>query len=356
MTVVTDGFVFNQEAVIPNSPNSVSDHLPNSIPAHDKPRPLMDHGSSTTDGSQHAQIQPWVQAARPLAHPMIFLPLLVGQTLAFDVNQQFSLMLFLYTLLFGVLYQVLLLYVNDYADETVDRANDRYFLSGGSRVIPEGKLRGKDLLAGATVAFLALMGLTAWLVIIIDRPWLWVGTVLAVALGWAYNMKPLQLSHRGHGEILQGLGCGVLLPLIGFYLQQGSMQEFPWFTVLPLFLIFYVGNIVTALPDYPSDKAGGKRTYPVRHGELGARQAALGLLATAYVGVMVANRQLSWMGLAFIAAPAALALGGTIQSGTFYAANTSNFAICKRFVIWVSASQAWVLCAWVGILLFGGLH
>ncbi|MEM1411934.1 MAG: prenyltransferase [Pseudomonadota bacterium] len=297
---------------------------------------------------------PWVQAARPIAHPMIFLPLLIGQLFAFDRHQQFSLTFFLYALLFGLLYQAYLLYLNDYADEAVDRTNDHYFLSGGSRVLPDGKLQAKHLLAGARVVLVILAALGAWLAIGAERPWFLIGLGLAVVLCWAYNAKPLQLSYRGHGEVLQGLGCGVLLPLIGFYLQQGSLQAFPWLALAPLYLLFHAGNIVTALPDYASDKVGGKHTVPVRIGEQRARKAALLLLLMAYGLVVAVNLALPPVALAIIVVPSLLILVGIVLSGLIIRADSANFGACKRFVSWVSLSQAWVLLAWVGVLLLGG--
>lgn len=285
---------------------------------------------------------------------MIFLPLLIGQALALDVHGQLGLTFFLYTLLFGVLYQVYLLYLNDYADEAVDRANDHYFLSGGSRVLPEGKLQPDDLLVGARAVFVVLVALAVWLGVFLDRPWMLVGTGLAFALCWAYNSKPLQMSYRGHGEILQGLGCGVLLPLIGFYLQHGSLQVFPWIVLGPLYLIFHAGNIITALPDYPSDRAGGKQTFPVRRGETRARKTALGLLALACVLVVVASVQRSMVVVAIMVGPAVLILAGVVLTGLLKRANASEFPRCRRFVVWSSASQAWLLCAWIGVLLMGG--
>ncbi|MEM7704040.1 MAG: prenyltransferase [Pseudomonadota bacterium] len=304
--------------------------------------------------SPRARIRPWVQAARPIAHPMIFVPLFLGQAFAFRTHGALSLTFFLYALLFGVVYQVYLLYLNDYADEAVDRTNDQYFLSGGSRVLPEGKLEPQDLLIGARLALLCLLGLAGWLGIYLDRPWFPLGAALAVTLCWAYNSKPLRLSYRGHGEMLQGLGCGVLLPLVGFYLQYGSLQGFPWPALVPLFLLFHAGNIVTALPDYPSDKAGDKRTLPVRRGEPHARKAVLMLLTLAYLCTVVAKLDLTPTDLLIIVMPAALLLAGVMLSGNVKRADASNFASCKRFMISVSASQVWFLCAWIGVLLLSG--
>lgn len=313
----------------------------------------MEPDSLTHPVRRGGGIQPWVQAARPLAFPMIFLPLLAGQALAMNVHGSFAWSGFFHTLGFGVLYQVMLLYLNDASDEAVDRNNHQYFLSGGSRVLPEGKLHRKDLLIGAGLAFLALMGFSAWVTMAHDQPGFLVGAALAVVLCWAYHHDPFKLSYRGFGEVLQGLGCGVLLPLMGFYTQHGSLQGFPWLTLVPLFLIFYVGNIVTALPDTPSDTLGNKNTFPVRHGEFAARRMAIGLLMLACLCVALVGRPPAFLSLTFIVLPAAAVLSGLVLSGLLARADASSFAQCRRFVTWVSVCQAWLLCAWIGTLLMG---
>jgi 4-hydroxybenzoate polyprenyltransferase len=50
---------------------------------------------------------------------------------------------------------------------------------------------------------------------------------------------------------------------------------------LPMFLLGYAGNITTALPDAPADRAVGKRSYPVRRGEFRARRDSLIVIALA---------------------------------------------------------------------------
>ncbi|MEM7613161.1 MAG: prenyltransferase [Pseudomonadota bacterium] len=307
--------------------------------------------SSNAGIRPRARIRPWIQAARPIAHPMIFIPLVIGQAMAFGQQGQFSVFLWAHTLLFGVLYQVYLLYLNDYADQAVDRLNTQHWFSGGSRVLPDGKLAPRDLRVGANVALALMIGLTVFLASIVDRPLMIAGIALAIALCWAYNLKPLQLSYRGYGEVLQGLGCGVLLPLIGFYMQQGTLAQFPWGALIPLYLVFHAGNIITALPDFPSDSKGGKRTYPVRHGEHRARSMALTLLTVAYGSFVLANIRLPMNILAAVVVPSALVLIAIVLSGLHQGANTADFPRCKRFVTWTSVSQAWFLCAWSGALL-----
>jgi len=298
--------------------------------------------------------QPWIQAARPAAFPMIFFPLLIGQAFAYQAHGQLGTVLFLKTLLFGMFYQVYLLYTNDHADQNIDRTNTQYWLSGGSRVLPDGLLRSESLLAGARIALLALLGLALSLAILSDRLWMPLGTLLAVFLCWAYSRPPLQWSYRGHGEILQGIGCGVLLPLIGYYMQTGSLQQFPLGVLFPLYLLFYVSNIVTALPDYRSDRAGGKRTYPVRHGQRNARLTVVAVLALTCLGILLVAPRASWLQLVVIVAPACMILTTIITSGLLHRASVDNFPACKSFVTWVSASQVWLLCAWTGMIVIEG--
>lgn len=294
-----------------------------------------------------AGIEPWIQAARPAAYPMILLPLLLGQALAFAAFGKFNWLLLFGTAVFGALVQTLLLYLNDYADEAIDRTNRRYWLSGGSRVLPEGKLRSGDLLKGAQRVLALLAVFSLLFAVSADRPWILAGTASSALLCWAYNLKPLQLSYRGHGEILQGLGCGVLLPLIGFYVQLGTLHTFPWLTLVPLYLIFHAGNIVTALPDFPSDKSGGKRTCPVRLGEFSARVLAFMLLVLAHAGVALSLTASHPVILAIIGIPSGIILISLVASGTLRYANAFNFDLCKRFVTWMSVSQAWLLSSWI---------
>ncbi|MEM8985041.1 MAG: prenyltransferase [Pseudomonadota bacterium] len=307
--------------------------------------------TASADARALAQLRPWVQAARPLAHPMIFVPLLLGQLFAAVVLGHFSWLQFGYATVFGVLYQIYLLYTNDHADAAIDKTNQQYWLSGGSRVIPEGRLGANELQIGARVALSLLCVLALSIAVFGERLWLPIGVVVAVMLSWAYHRAPLQWSYRGHGEVLQGLGCGVLLPLIGYYLQCGSLVQFPWSTLLPMYIVFHAGNIVTALPDYRSDRAGRKRTFPVRHGEFAGRVTAVCLLVVAYTAAGFIALPFAVEERVVIVAPAGFLLLAIAAMGLIRTANVSDFRRCKQFVTWVSASQAWFLFAWAGVLL-----
>ncbi len=300
-------------------------------------------------------IQPWVQAARPAAHGMIALPLLWGQALALVHSGEFSWPWFFVIHAFGLLCQLFILYLNDYADEAVDRLNNSYWLSGGSRVLPDGKLTGRQLYRAAFIALLAML-ILALAIAGFGRPWMLALTTVAAFAAYSYSVKPIQTSYRGYGELHQALSCGVLLPVIAFYLQSGSLAGFPWSLLICTFLIFFAGNIITALADTPSDSLGGKRTYPVRHGETKARKHALILLSIAYtVGLLlISNISLSIGVALFICAPAIAVLLYIVQTHLWQQANIQNPTLCKRFIALTTASQLWLITTWTAALFFYG--
>jgi 1,4-dihydroxy-2-naphthoate octaprenyltransferase len=163
------------------------------------------------------------------------------------------------------------------------------------------------------------------------------------------------MSYRGHGELLQGLGVGVVLPITGFYAQAGSFEALPWLGLLPCFLLGYVGNLLTSLPDYPGDRAANKRTYAVRHGQFDARRHALEMLAVAIGFGRLVVPELPWWGVAAIIVPPLLpVLGAARMLGS---ADAGNRGECLRFVFLGAgaanlAMLAWMLAAlirtWVG--------
>ena len=303
-------------------------------------------------------ISQFVRAARPLAHGMIALPLLWGQAVALVVTGRFEWSAFVAIHLFGVFCQIYILYLNDVADEAVDRGGDGTWLSGGSRVIPEGGLSGAQLFRAA---FLALAGMVLVSLVcagFFDRPWMLVLGALAAAAGWTYSLAPLKSSYRGTGEIHQALSCGVLLPLIAFYLQCGALAIFPWALLIPVVLIFHAGSLVTALPDVAADRRGGKLTFAVRHGESRTVRLVAFLLLLAYLSALALSRDgVSWPWMVvLVCGPALALLLLTVPTIRNPARVMQGMSGRLKFASITTASQAWMLAAWTSVLFWHGLH
>jgi 1,4-dihydroxy-2-naphthoate octaprenyltransferase len=230
-----------------------------------------------------AKLRAWLQAARPLAFGNIGLPIVFGATLAAFAGQQpLNAGGLLWALLWGAIDQLFIVFANDLADEELDAGQDGGTLvSGGSRVLVEGKLSRRELARAALAAALSLFALSiaaSWAL----QTWLLPScAALAVGMVWAYSFRPLRRSYLNGGAGLQAVGMGVVLPLVGWQLQGAGLGEllgrdiggWPGLTwLLPGMLLAWCGNWLTAMPDCQGDSAGGKSTRPVR---LGTARVAL---------------------------------------------------------------------------------
>jgi len=226
----------------------------------------------------------WVQASRPLAQVNIALPLLLGQAAAWHVERIFSMGWLAAGLGWGVIDHLFVIFANDFADRHAD-TEARTPISGGSGVIPEGKIPASAVKrAAAGSAVLLFLGSCA--LALFGRPWLPAYAVLAILLLWLYSFPPARLSYRGGGEVLQGAGLGVVLPCLGYYLQTQQLLA-PWWVVAPAFVLGVSGNILTAIPDIEVDRRARKHTWAVRHGVSHARRAASAGIAFAAFGVFL---------------------------------------------------------------------
>jgi 1,4-dihydroxy-2-naphthoate octaprenyltransferase len=294
---------------------------------------------------QSSTLRAWLQAARPLAQANIAPPLLVGQGLAYAAFGEFSWSRAALAFSFGVLDQLFIVFANDAADVEADRLNKTYNrFSGGSRVVPEGKLSPRSLAHGAFL-MVGLMALfSAFLTLRLQLMWMLILCTSAVGLLWAYSFPPLRLSYRGGGELLQGLGVGVVLPVIGYYLQCGSLAGFPLTALIPLFLLGYAGNIVTSLPDVPGDRAAGKRSLPVRRGQMTARVQCVIVIAAALAASRLVTPKASVPTLlALMALPAACLIAALTR---IKSADAAEHAACLRFVTACGAAITSAQLAW----------
>lgn len=296
----------------------------------------------------------WLQAARPLAQVNLLVPLFLGQAMAFAATGGFSFPTFYGIYVWSTALLLLIVFSNDYADREGDALNRTYNeFSGGSRVLPEGRLRPEELRGASWVALAALASGSSFLALWAGRPWALLFAVVAAGLVWAYNFAPLRLSYRGHGEALQGLGTGVVLPLFGFYMQTGTIEGFPPLALVPMFLLGVVGNIATALPDTPADAAVGKRTYPVRRGQWTARRHGLELvvMAAAMSGWVV--EQAGLPALALMAAPTLVLASMCVP--LLGSAEAEHRDECRRFLILLTGAAHGLVVMWTVALVVVGL-
>ncbi|OAN42793.1 ubiquinone biosynthesis protein UbiA [Chloroflexus islandicus] len=224
-------------------------------------------------------------------------------------------------------------YSNDYFDHDADLANPtptRW--SGGSRVLPAGRLPAQAALAaaigwGTLAIILAVLSAARS-----PNPALSAGVLgLAIALAWVYSGPPLYLHRRGWGEATGAVLVPGMTALAGFMLQTGTIQPIIILAIIPLCLLQFAMLVAVSLPDVAGDRVVGKRTLAVIVGPQRAAQwqtiaigaafailpllilggvpwpVAVGPLATAPIGLWLISRlragawaePAAWDGLGF---------------------------------------------------------
>jgi 1,4-dihydroxy-2-naphthoate octaprenyltransferase len=174
-------------------------------------------------------------------------------------------------------------YSNDYFDLAADRANStptRW--SGGSRVLVNGAVAPRAALAASAVLGTAALIAACILAARPDSPRLVLPlALLIIVLSWCYSAPPLRLLSRGLGEATTTFVVTLLTPLLGFYVQSGTLRPLLFLACFPVCCLQFSMLLTIELPDAAGDAALGKRTLVVQRGaEWAARSSAAILVMT----------------------------------------------------------------------------
>jgi len=275
----------------------------------------------------------WMQAARPLAHVNIVVPLLLGHAAAWHVTGLFDVWWLAAALGWGVLDHLFVIFANDFADQEADSGR-RTLISGGSGVIPEGKLTPHQVGRAAQTTAILLLSYSCALALV-GRTWTPFYALAALLLMWLYSFAPVRMSYRGGGEVLQGVGVGIGLPSLAYYMQTETVFA-PGWVIWPAALLGVCSNVLTALPDVEDDTRAQKRTWPVRHGMASARRFASAGIAFAAFGIFLWTPGVSMPVKAAVAiAPVVPLLAGARSESPLRAATWSSIALNLLLALWI---------------------
>jgi 4-hydroxybenzoate polyprenyltransferase/geranylgeranylglycerol-phosphate geranylgeranyltransferase len=175
------------------------------------------------------------------------------------------------------------MYGGDYFDRDLDT------MAKPQRPLPSGRVKPREAFAGMVTC--VLLGMV---IAVLLNPWNFFVVLAALTLGVSYSKY---LKARGiWGNLVRG-GVTAMALIHGTLATSPSLQ----LRLLPIALVFWLhdsgSNVVGAICDREGDRAGGYRTFPVRHGD------------TPALWVMLAF-DLGWVALA---AGYALTLGGRFR-------------------------------------------
>ena len=243
--------------------------------------------------------------------------------------------------------------LNDWHDWTrsgIDHETRQTPFSGGSGMLPRGEMQPRNALALGigTLAAGAAIGLyLAW-----QAGWpllaLGVAGLLSVVL-----YTPL-FTHIGLGEIMAGLGLGVL-PIAGtYYLLTGGFDIAAWVSGIPATLLTYNLLLLNEFPDADADRAGGRHHMVVVLGKRAARWLYAAVETGTFVSIIlgvVFGVLTPWVLLALVAAiPAFGAVKTTLKDYDSFEAMIPAQAANVQAVLGVNILMAagYVIAAIIG--------
>lgn len=172
---------------------------------------------------------------------------------------------------------------HDWSKTGIDRQTPRTPFSGGSGLIPAGRITAPQALTVGVVTLVAgsaiglyLAWLAGWQLLALGV----VGVLMIVLYTPVFNKM-------GLGEIAAGLGLG-LMPVLGVYfLLTGRFDTVAWLSGTPAFCLTYNLLLLNEFPDVEADKAGGRTHMITLLGKKGGRWLYSGMEIAAYVALVI---------------------------------------------------------------------
>jgi 1,4-dihydroxy-2-naphthoate octaprenyltransferase len=258
-----------------------------------------------------AAMNRWLIGARPRTLPAAVVPVALGAAAAVGelhpVWWRASL-----ALVVSLALQVGVNYANDYSDGV--RGTDEVRV-GPTRLVAGGLATARAVKGAAFLAFgvaavagLVLAAATSW--------WLLAVGAAAILAAWFYTGGPKPYGYLGLGEVFVFVFFGLVATVGSTYAVCQRVTAVAWLASLAAGCLACALLVVNNLRDIPTDREVGKKTLAVRLGDAATRRFYVGLLALAFVFVVlvaVAGRPWALLGLVGVVVavpPVKAVLGG----------------------------------------------
>ncbi|WP_404830764.1 1,4-dihydroxy-2-naphthoate polyprenyltransferase [Sporosarcina beigongshangi] len=201
----------------------------------------------------------WWQLTRPHTLTAAFAPVFLGTMIALP-GDNIHFPLFFAMLIASIFIQMATNMFNEYYD--FKRGLDTEHSIGIGGTIVRNGIKPKTVL---NLAFLlygisVLIGIyicmeTSWLLAVVG--------VLSMMIGYFYTGGPYPIAYTPFGELVSGIVMGMLLILIAFYIQTGTVTAEAVLLSIPSMLL--VGGIMMAnnIRDIVGDTEGGRKTLAI---------------------------------------------------------------------------------------------
>jgi 1,4-dihydroxy-2-naphthoate octaprenyltransferase len=212
------------------------------------------------------KLKVWFLETRPQFLLLSVVLAFLGVTIAW-YNGYFHLGYALLTFLGLLLTHISVNVLNDYFDykSGIDLAARRTPFSGGSGILPDARLRPRQVLWFGLIALILAVPIGAYFVVTLANGWQLLPLLVVGAL-CTVLYTPL-ITRLGFPEWAPGLGLG-FLPVLGAYFIQTTVYTFPAvIAAIPSGILVHNLLLLNEFPDVEADKEAGRRTMPILIGK-----------------------------------------------------------------------------------------
>jgi len=217
----------------------------------------------------------WWMLLRPHTLTAAFVPVTIGTLLAL-LEGAFQIGLFIAMLLASILIQAATNIFNEYFD--YKRGLDTTESVGiGGAIVRFGVKPKTVLYLGFT--FFGISILLGVYICLLSSWWVAIIGLICMAAGYFYTGGPVPIAYTPFGELMSGFFMGVMIIVIAFYIQTGTLTLSPILHSIPIAVTIGAILLANNIRDLDGDKKFGRKTLAILIG----RQKAIKLLALMFI-------------------------------------------------------------------------
>ncbi|MGG3466455.1 1,4-dihydroxy-2-naphthoate polyprenyltransferase [Neobacillus pocheonensis] len=267
-------------------------------------QPNLQQGSKPVVESNRG-FQVWWQLTRPHTLTAAFVPVLLGTALALK-SGKIHFGLFFAMLIASLLIQAATNMFNEYFDFKRGLDNEHSVGIGGTIVRDGIKPKTVLQLALSLYGISLLLGVyicmnTSWMLALVG--------LICMSVGYLYSGGPLPIAYTPFGELFSGFFMGMLIILISFFIQTGSVNSTSILISIPIMVLVGAINFSNNIRDLEGDKENGRKTLAILLGKNKAIYWLAGMFIFSYVwvvGLIISDVAPIWTFIVILSIPKAI--------------------------------------------------
>jgi 1,4-dihydroxy-2-naphthoate octaprenyltransferase len=242
---------------------------------------------------------------RPHTLTAAFVPVLLGTALALKYGKiHFG--LFFAMLIASLLIQAATNMFNEYFDfkRGLDTAQS---VGIGGTIVRDG-IKPKTVL-NLAFGFYGIALLLGIYICANSSWWLALVGLICMAVGYFYTGGPFPIAYTPFGEILSGFFMGMLIILIAFFIQTGTVSSTSILVSVPSMILVGMIMLSNNIRDLDGDKENGRKTVAILLGKKGAIYLLTGMFTFSFLwvlGLIIFGVLPVWTALVILSAPKAM--------------------------------------------------